>query len=185
MNVYVIGADRGFSAFGYTIVELRKTDEVIVQVGVIETQKDSKKRGTLAASDEHRRGQEIASDLTQLFDHYEPVAAAAEASSLPRNSSSAHKIGIAGGVWLTLLYQRNIPLSEGSPQAIKKKLCGKATASKEEIQKELERRYPGQFDEFKAEYAKGKWEHGFDATAAVVACLDSDVFKMARQLVRG
>lgn len=184
LRVFVIGADRGFSTFGYVVFELFEDREVVVEVGVIETKKSAKKTGTLAASDDHRRGQEIVGALTDVFDRYNPVAAAAEATSLPRNSSSAHKIGIGGGVWLTLLCQRDVPLSEGSPQAIKKKLCGKATASKVEIQEEMERRYPGQFDEFKVKYARGKWEHGFDAGAAVVACLDSDVFKMARQLVR-
>jgi Holliday junction resolvasome RuvABC endonuclease subunit len=183
MSVYVIGTDRGFAKFGYSIFELTPTGERVVEVHVIETKKDSKKKEVLAASDNHRRGQQIYGELSSVFNDYKLWAAAAESTSLPRNSSSAHKIGIADGIWLALLAMHNIPLAEASPQAIKVKLCGKATASKAYVEGALERRYPGQFDKFKVGYPKGKWEHGFDAAASIVACLDSDVFKMARQFV--
>jgi len=184
-GVFVIGADRGFAKFGYAVFELTAVGERVVKVGVIETKKDAKKKVVLAASDNHRRGQEIYGELAGVFDLFRPVAGAAESTSLPRNSSSAHKIGIADGVWITLLALHGTPLTEASPQAIKKKLCGKATVTKKMVQDTMEARYPGQFDKFKEKCPAGQWEHGFDAAATVVACLDSDVFKMARQLVRG
>jgi crossover junction endodeoxyribonuclease RuvC len=186
MSVFVIGADRGFSAFGYALFELFKTTEVLVEAGVIETKKANKKANVLASSDNHRRTQELWEALEDIFGRYESIyAAAAESTSLPRNAGASYKIGRADSVYAVNLISRAIPLAEASPQAVKKALCGKASVSKQEVQRALERMYPGQFDEFKAEYAKGKWEHGFDAAAAVVACLNSQVFLMARQLVRG
>lgn len=185
MSVYVIGADRGFATFGYAVFELRKTDEVVAEIGVIETKKSAKKTGTLASSDHHRRTGELYEGLGDVFRRFNIMAAAAEATSLPRNASASYKVGRGDATFAAVLIVSAIPLSEASPQAIKKVLCGKATASKEDIQKELERRYSGQFEAFKLEYAKSKWEHGFDAAAAVVACLNSQVFLMARQLVQG
>ena len=186
LRVFVIGADRGFSAFGYALFELLDTSERVVRVGVIETKKATKKANVLASSDNHRRTGELHRAMDVVLSSYGRVfAAAAESTSLPRNAGASYKIGRADGVYAVALITRNIPLAEASPQAVKKALCGKASASKQEVQKALEKLYPGQFDEFKAEYAKGKWEHGFDAAAAVVACLNSQVFLMARQLVQG
>jgi len=182
--VYVIGADRGFAKFGYAVFALTPDGEKVVEVEVIKTQKDAKKRQTLAASDNHRRTQEIYFALSKIVSGGLIVAAASEASSLPRNASTSYKLGRADGAWTSVLTQYSIPLAEASPQAIKKALCGNNSASKVEVQAALEKRYPDQFDDFKKKYPKGMWEHGFDAAASIVACLDSDIFKMARQFVR-
>ena len=185
MSVFVVGADRGFSKFGWAVFELIETNEIVVDVGVIETKKANKKANVLASSDNHRRTQELFQALDWIFARYGRVfAAAAESTSLPRNAGASYKIGRADCAYAIVLITRNIPLAEASPQIIKKQLCGTTSASKEEVQRALEQRYPGQFDEFKRKYPQGKWEHGFDAAAAVVACLNSQVFLMARQLVR-
>jgi len=183
--VYVIGADRGFAKFGYAVFQLTPEGEKVVEVEVIKTQKDAKKQHTLAASDNDRRTREIYVALSKVVKGGLIVAAASEASSLPRNASTAYKLGRADGAWTSILTQYNIPLAEASPQAIKKKVCGDKSAPKVAVQAALEDRYPGQFDEFRTKYPKGMWEHGFDAAASIVACLDSDIFIMARQLIRG
>lgn len=182
-NVYVIGVDRGFATFGVAVFELLEDAERVVQVDVLETKKSPKKLATLASSDNHRRNQELYTGLRELLSYYPVYAAAAESTSLPRNSRAAYLIGRSDATWAGLLFEKEIPLAELSPQAIKKRLCGRSNATKAEIQRELERWYPGQFDEFKGAYAKGKWEHGFDAAAALVACLPGDIMLMARKML--
>ena len=77
-----------------------------------------------------------------------------------------------------------LPLVQLSPQGIKKKLCGKNSATKEEIRGVLLERYSGAFDAFMSSVPKGQWEHGFDAASSIVATLDSDVLRAVRGLVR-
>lgn len=184
-DIHVLGADPGFASFGYCMLELTTTGERPIETGVLRTAKDNRKRNTLVADDNHRRCQELFGALQSVLNERHVILVCSESPSLPRNASVSHKQGIAYGVLGTTLAVDNIPLSQASPQRIKKILCGEQTASKEDVQRALEERYPGAFDRFKAEYPRGQWEHGFDAAAALVACLGSDVVTLARRLQGG
>ena len=186
-GVFILGVDPGFAFFGLSVVQLLPDAERIVWVDVIRTQKTDKKREVRAADDNFHRAQVIAAELHAVVKQHCPVAIAAEAASDPRNASAAGKIRMAWGVLADLCYVYQLPLVQVSPQDIKKALCGDKSASKEEVRAALEGRYSGQFDVFKARFPparppkpNGQWEHGFDATGAVVTCLDSQVIRMAR-----
>jgi hypothetical protein len=86
------------------------------------------------------------------------------------------------GILAALVEQFQLPLVQQSPQGIKKALCGKMSASKEDVRDALIARYPGAFDPFMEEYPATQWEHGFDAASALVATLDSDVLRAVRGL---
>jgi Holliday junction resolvasome RuvABC endonuclease subunit len=183
MTIYVWGTDPGFANFGVTVWRLLPDAEDLVYATVIKTRPEKKKGNVLKSDDHHRRNKIITGALVGIFGNWLPVAVAAESVSLPRNSSSSYMIGRGWGALSTLLVTNgDIPLTQASPQAIKKRVCGKGTASKKEVQEAIERRYPGQFDAFKADVPKGDWEHVFDGAGAMVTSLDSEVFKMARQM---
>lgn len=188
-SVCILGVDPGFASFGFGVVRLLPDGEEVGRVDVIRTSKSAKKKNVKAADDNFQRAQAIATVLHDVVKEYEPLAIAAEAASWPRNASASAKVAMAWGLLadLCLIYQ--LPMVQASPQEIKKALCGNKSATKVAIQTKLEALYPGQFDDFKGRFPakkppqpNGQWEHGFDAVGAVVACLDSDVVKMARGL---
>jgi Holliday junction resolvasome RuvABC endonuclease subunit len=181
--VLVFGADPGLANFGYAVVRLFADRERIISVDVISTAKSDKKLNVLAANDNHRRTVEVFSELHRLAERYRLEAAAAESASWPRNASSAAKVALSWGALSSVVTIAQVPLSMASPQRIKKCLCGSNKASKKDVREALLDRYPGEFDNFMKSYPKTLWEHGFDAVGAVVACLDSEVFKMARRRI--
>ena len=186
-EVFILGVDPGFASFGFDIVRLFPDHEEVVYTDVIRTQKSDKKQNVKAADDNFRRGQAISAVLHEIVKEWKPVALAAEAASWPRNAGATAKVAIAWGVLIDLCYVYKLPMVQASPQEIKKALCNDKSASKEDVRKVLENRYPGQFNNFKSHFPakkpprpNGQWEHGFDAAGAVVTCLDSDVLRMAR-----
>jgi Holliday junction resolvasome RuvABC endonuclease subunit len=180
-DVCVLGVDPGFASFGWCVMLLLPQGEQVLETEVIRTEKSSKKQNVRAADDDFRRSQEIALVLQNVVKRWRPQAVAAEAFSSPRNASAAAKVARAWGVLAGLCVASKLPLVQASPQDIKKVLCQNKTATKEQVQEVLKVRYPDGFLSFTQRVPKGKWEHGFDAAGAVVACLETDVFRMARR----
>ena len=82
------------------------------------------------------------------------------------------------GVVAALTTIRDLPVLHASPQAIKKAVVGKKSASKTEIIEAIQARHP----EIVWPEAKGMHEHIADSVGAVIACFDSDVLKMVRRV---
>jgi len=182
-KVYVLGLDPGFASFGYGVVELLRDSERIVEVNVIRTKKDAKKRAVLAADDNFRRARAIYAALIEVVDRYHPVVVAAETMSFPRDASAAAKVAMAWGVISAIAESRQLPMAQASPMKIKQSVAGNPKASKEDVQSALRRRYVGQFFPFQKALPQGQWEHGYDAIGSIVTCLDGDVLRMARGTV--
>ena len=176
--LYVLGLDPGFASLGYALVALHPVRETILSMGVIRTSKSTAKQGVLAADDNLRRARELWSLINQQLTAVEVICA--ESMSFPRNSQAAAKVAMSWGVIAALAEQRGLPIVQASPQAIKKSLCGVKSASKEEVQAALTARYGAL--PLDPKVPKGEHEHAFDALAAVVCCLDSEVLRMARKL---
>jgi len=179
-EVFILGVDPGFASFGYSMVHLLPSIEEVMLTDVIRTQKSPKKLNVKAADDNFRRSQAIAAVLHEVVKKWQPVAIAAEAMSFPRNASAAAKVAMAWGILSDICYVYQLPMVQATPQEIKKALCDNKSATKSDIQRALEDRYPNQFLRFTQTVPAGQWEHGFDAAGAVVTCLDSDVVRMAR-----
>jgi len=188
-DIYVLGIDPGFKNVGYALVRLCRSSEEIVRMGVIRTDKSSKKQRVLASDDNVRRTREIALELlAQLgvgpgnLSDTMVKGLAAESMSFPRNASAAAKMAMSWGVIGCLAALMDLPLVQSSPQAIKKCLCGTRDASKEEVQASLDARYGGVLRERLGKVPRSLLEHPYDALGSVVAGLDSDTFRMARAL---
>lgn len=179
--VVVLGVDPGFAATGVALVELLPVGERVHYLGVIRTAKDDKKRNTLAADDNMRRTREIARALRLLLVEYQCVAFAIEAESPMRNASAAAKVSKAHAVVGVLAEVHGLPIIASSPQKLKKVLCGVATASKEDVESALLKRYGNAIEDL-FEGPDGMFEHPMDALGAVVVALDSEVLRMARAM---
>jgi Holliday junction resolvasome RuvABC endonuclease subunit len=181
--------DPGFASFGVGVVQLFPDHEKVVEVDVIRTKASSKKCNVRSTNDNFRRAEEIATQLRRFIKVYRPKVFTAEALSLPRNASTSSKLSISWGILACFTTGWSIPMLQSTPQELKMMLCNDKSASKLDIQRALERRYPGQFDTFKYKFPpknptkpNGQWEHGFDAVGSIVSCLDTEVMRMARGL---
>lgn len=180
----VIGIDAGFTATGVAIVELNpQLGETVLGLELIRTEKDNKKRHTLAADDNMRRTREIYRQLRDFAVQQNCVAFAMEAESPMRNASAAMKVSKAHAAVGCLAEQLGLPIVQASPQRIKKVLCGSQKASKEEVESALLARYGNQLEDL-FDGPDGMREHPFDALGSIVVALDSEVLRMARQMAR-
>jgi len=174
----VLGIDTGFSTMGLSLMELTPTGEKVLGVRTLVTKKSAKKTGVRASDDNIRRARELAAELRRRLDKYDIKALCMESQSWPRNASASAKIGISWGIVAAVAESKDLPILQASPQAIKKALVGVSNASKDEVIAAIKKRFP----EIKWPNAKSIHEHIADATGAVVACMDSEVIKMVRQV---
>jgi crossover junction endodeoxyribonuclease RuvC len=171
----IIGIDPGFASMGLAHVQLLAKKERVLRMGVIRTQKSTKKQNILATEDNIKRTSELYSEL-QKWMNPDVIAICAEGQSWPRNASSSAKVGMAWGVIVAIAEQAGIPIIQASPQEIKKILTGKRSASKLTVQIALIEKY--ELDLSQAKFTNS--DHCFDALAAIVACLKHPAITMAR-----
>jgi len=177
----VLGVDPGFASFGWCVMDLRRDGETLLSVGVIRTQKDNRAQHVLATDDNMVRARQIYAELSGLCETYGIRAIAAEAMSFPRSSSVAAKMAMSWGVLAALSESRDLPVVHASPQTVKKLVAGDRSASKEDVASAVCAKFPGSpLDGFYADTPKGQQEHGFDAIAVLLACMGSEVLRMAR-----
>ena len=149
--------------------------EMVLELAVIRTEPSSKKRGVRATDDNVERARLLARELDARLFAETPAAICVEAQSWPRNASAAIKVGIAWGVIVSASEAWGIPMLQVTPMGLKKAVTGSKTATKQEVQRALERRWPGEI------HWPAYREHAADALGAIVACLDDDLLRMARQ----
>lgn len=181
----VLGLDPGFASIGYALVLLGPSGERPVRMGVFETEKSSKKRAVLAADDNVRRAREISvflHDILTKGPHGPVRAICAETMSFPRSSSVAAKMAMCWGVVSSLSAMLDIPVLQVTPMGIKLAVTGKKTSSKEEVQAAVQARFGDEIRALCATLPNSKLEHPYDAFGAVLACRESEVFRLLRQL---
>jgi Holliday junction resolvasome RuvABC endonuclease subunit len=184
-SVLVLGIDPGLATFGLTVVQLTPTEEVVQAMHIKTTEKSPKKQNVKAADDTLRRSRELSEWLEKVVGVWgdQIKAICVEAMSWPRNSAAAVKVAMSWGVLSSLSARRSWPVVMATPAEIKLAVCGVKSASKQQVQDKLMERYPHseELQSFRQTTAKTKQEHGFDALGSVVACLDSEVIRLARR----
>ena len=179
----LLGLDPGFANFGYAKVRYGQGYFKIAEMGVIETQKDTRK--VLNSVDNVKRAGQIHLALRALiwttWETGELVrvvdALCVEAQSWPRNAGSAAKVAMAWGVIASICADWELPLVQRSPQQIKMAVVGSRKASKAEMAATLAGRYPEVLTALSG-VPQSRREHPYDALGAVVASLDDEVIKM-------
>ena len=178
---HILGIDPGFAACGIAVYDVAAEDVPLLDV--IRTEKSSKKRGVLASDDNLRRAREICEALVEVVDRFDVVVICAESMSFPRNSSAAAKVAMAWGVLGTISSIRGIPIVQASPQEIKKTLCGRKDASKDEIEDAVRARYSGA--RVRDGVPQSFHNHSWDALSAIAAGMNSEVVRLAIKMHGG
>ena len=119
----VIGIDPGLARVGYGIIEMQNEKKVLLDCGVIETNKEQQEEFRLF---------EIYKDLNELINHWKPNVAAVEKFFFYRSSTTISVVQ-ARGVIMMVLGSKKIEVSEYSPAQIKLTIAGSGKASKKEV----------------------------------------------------
>jgi Holliday junction resolvasome RuvABC endonuclease subunit len=181
MPLLVLGIDPGFANLGWVLVELDGAagKEVLLDMGLVTTEKSAKKQNVLASNDNYRRAREISRALRALP---RPRVICCEAMSFPRSSSAAAKVAMTWGVVADYCESEGVAMLMASPKELKHAVCQNAGASKSDVQKALRLRFgarPAELLTAAGVPASGQ-EHPYDALAAVVACLNSETLTLLR-----
>jgi crossover junction endodeoxyribonuclease RuvC len=182
-SVFLLGVDPGLANMGWSVVELAAWGEKLIEAGVLRTEPSDKKRKVLASDDNVRRGRNMAEALISVMKRHSISAICAESMSFPRSSSASAKMALCWGSLVTLSVLQNLPIIQASPQEIKKTLCGKNNASKDDVEEAVKKRY-GDIDQMLLSVAPSCREHAYDSIGATVTALEnSEVIRAIRGLV--
>lgn len=184
-NLTVLGCDPGFSSFGFAVVNLSTglASPRVTEFGVLRTQKDTSKAKILTVEDNTRRVREIIGQLHDLFAG-NVLAVCAEAMSHPRSASVAAKVALVWGALIAMADRYGVPILQASPQHVKRALCGRKDASKEDVQRKLHTFYPESVA-FADGLPRTMREHPYDALACAHVMLDAPEVRMAMKAWRG
>ena len=119
----IIGIDPGLARVGYGIIEIENQKKILLDCGVIVTNKDKKEEDRLL---------EIFKDLNELISFWNPNEAAVEKYFFYRSSTTISVVQ-ARGVIMMVLASKNIHITEYSPAQIKLTIAGSGKASKKEV----------------------------------------------------
>lgn len=179
----ILGVDPGFANFGWCVVNVSRHPTLgavavsPVKCGVFRTEKSAKRLKVLAPNDEFRRCKELFVSIRSLVEDEGVRMVCAEGMSSPRNAATVRMLGYTWGILASVCEQAQIPLAQVSPKQLKKKLCGRISATDAELHDEVRRQYPTYQALVDFIRATTKHEHAFDALAAVHACRDGEVFR--------
>jgi Holliday junction resolvasome RuvABC endonuclease subunit len=179
--IKLCGIDPGFASIGHCLVELKDDGTpTVLKLGLIETEKSSKKQNVLASNDNFRRAREISKALREVFKTYQPVAVCTEAMSFPRSSSVAAKVAMTWGVLADICEDQGYPMLMATPKEVKKAVGVAAGTSKEAVWEALHARFgtglADMLDE--AGIPKSKREHPYDSLGSVLSCLNAEATRL-------
>ena len=174
----IFGIDPGLAHLGVAVADLNPLR--FRYTCVVSTEKSDRKRKIRSVDDSTARLQELVRQLTTLMEVYNPAAFACEAPSYPRDAGTAAKIGMSWGAVVALAEACSLPVLVYTPQECKKALCGRISATKDEVQRKLEELYPG-IGALWPRGARGGTaliEHAADACSAIHACKDTNEIRL-------
>ena len=125
MKRRIIGLDPGLASTGWGIVDYEKTRIKYLAHGCIETK---------AAVPRGERLFTIYREINNVLDTYSPTEAAMETLYFGKNVSSAIAVAEARGVLSLAMAERNLPLTECTPNQIKQTVVGVKKAEKVQVQ---------------------------------------------------
>lgn len=174
-----LGIDTGLAHFGYALISFEDpSDPKLLTLNCLQTQKSKQKANVLASADNVRRARELTCCLEPIFSEANIVCA--ESISWPRNASAVGKLGMSWGVAAALAEIHGLPFVAASPQQIKKRMTGSASASKQRVQEAVNGVFPRLADFLeRARIPQSRHEHPVDAVAAILTCRDSEIMRAA------
>ncbi|KUG21102.1 MAG: crossover junction endodeoxyribonuclease RuvC [Methanomicrobiaceae archaeon] len=127
----VIGIDPGIARVGYGVVEKQGHAIRLITYGCIETEgKDRSNASRLL---------EIYGLISVLLDDYPADHASVERLFFAKNVTSAMQVSEVRGVILLAAEERQIPITEYTPNQIKQSVTGSGRAGKQQVQEMVRR----------------------------------------------
>ena len=121
----VIGIDPGIGITGFSIIDHSRLETSLIAYGAI---RPPKKQGL------EKRLFYLFNEMNKLNDKFEPDILAIEDSFYSKNVKSAMILGQARGTILLSAARASIKVAEFAPRKVKLSVCGKGSASKEQVQ---------------------------------------------------
>lgn len=127
----ILGIDPGLQVCGYACLQMSADGEKLIEAGVIQTD------GTLTIE---KRLNQIAEDTVSLLEKFRPeIVAVEELYSHYAHPRTAILMGHARGVILQSCAKAGIEIKSFSATRIKKSITGNGRASKEQMQRTIQR----------------------------------------------
>ena len=128
----VLGIDPGLTRCGYAVLRVSGNTEVSMSaLGVLSTSPEKDLPNRLA---------EIAREIEELLDEYQPSAVAVERIFFQSNVRTAMSVGQVSGLVLSAAARRNIEVVQYPPNQVKLALTGWGGADKAQVQKMVKER---------------------------------------------
>jgi len=159
--IRILGIDPGLASTGWGVLDNARGGVRYVDHGTIKTKADCPRAQRLFF---------IMHSVRLIIEKYNPMEAAIENLFFGKNVSSAIPVAEARGVICACLAEKNIPLRELTPNAIKKGITGIAGADKKQVQ-EMVRIILGLEE-------TPKPDHAADALAAAICAANSGLIKL-------
>ena len=128
----VLGIDPGLTRCGYAVLRVSGNTEVSMSALVV--------LSTSPEKDLPNRLAEIAREIEELLDEYQPSAVAVERIFFQSNVRTAMSVGQVSGLVLSAAARRNIEVVQYSPNQVKLALTGWGGADKAQVQKMVKER---------------------------------------------
>ncbi len=125
----IIGIDPGLAIVGYSIIDIKNCEHILVSSGSIQTDKTKTDASRLF---------EIETDMQTIIDKYKPDIASVEKLFYFKNQKTIIPVAEARGVILSVLEKNSIPIYEYTPIEVKQMITGYGRATKNEVAKIVE-----------------------------------------------
>ncbi len=126
----ILGIDPGTIVMGYGLIKIQDKNIYLVDMGILKL--NSKEDG-------YERLKKIFEKVTAIIREHQPDSFAIEAPFFGKNIQSMLKLGRAQGVAIAAAMQAGLSVCEYSPKKVKQSITGNGNASKEQVQKMLQR----------------------------------------------
>lgn len=128
----VLGIDPGLTRCGYAVLRVSGNTEVSMSaLGVLRTSHEKDLPNRLA---------EIAGEIEELLEQYQPSAVAVERIFFQSNVRTAMSVGQVSGLVLSAAARRGVEVVQYSPNQVKLAITGWGSADKAQVQKMVKQR---------------------------------------------
>ena len=129
----ILGIDPGTTIMGFGLIRIQKGEIKLIQMHELQLKK---------YDNHYLKLQQIFTRTLGLIKEYHPDQIAIEAPFFGKNVQSMLKLGRAQGVAMAAGLYREVPITEYSPNSVKKNLIGYGHASKFQMIEMIKRLYP-------------------------------------------
>ena len=169
-SLKILAIDPGFASLGWAVVSFTSDGPVCEAAGVKRTKPD---RTKLKYNDTVDRARSLYDHLQTLVIEHDIRIIASEAQSWTRFANADRSIATVFGLLAALGVEYTAPVVQLTPQDVKVRVCGKKTATKNDIQQAVFRIAANAQSHIESIKASTQREHAADAVAVALAAFEA------------